>query len=198
MEGNNQFAESMKKQLACTDADGNSFDLPLNADGEVIGELGPKEQQNVNSHLIVGEEYKITGGKYKKFKTGILQTINPTYSDVKVSATTSSGEITTDKICKVKNTYLMRLNPPGIEMPTEDDLLVVPDLEQYLADNPQADMVIEENPPHQEPEPAEPVQKFAEGHTKIIEDCQKEINRLKAELERELLFSTMLLEKLQK
>ncbi len=189
MEGTNQFAESMKKQLSLTDQHGNCYDAEINENGHLVEKADPL------LHLIVGEEYKITGGKYKKFKTGFLQSINPTYSDVKVSVSTSSGEITTDKVIKVKNTYLMRLNPPGIDMPTEDDLIVVPDLEQYIADNPEADIVVEDPPPQ---EPVAPLQKFADAHTKIIEDCQKEINRLKTELERELLFSTMLLEKLQK
>ena len=82
--------------------------------------------KSTTSHLVVGEEYKITGGKFKKYKTCVLEKVLPTYSDVKVVE--SAGDISVDKSVKVKNIYLLRCNPPAIEMPDENDLEVVEQL----------------------------------------------------------------------
>ena len=104
---------------------------------EMINELNapdPIPEQPKNSHLVVGEEYKITGGKYKKHKICRLNKINDTYSDVSVEVKTA--DITTTEICKVKNCYLLRKDPPAIDMPEAEDLMVVENLEEYLAENP--------------------------------------------------------------
>ena len=72
------------------------------------------KETNEISHLVVGEEYKITGGKFKKYKVGTLVKINPTYSDVKVSegaVMMATGNIGEDKMVKCKNCYLLRRNP---------------------------------------------------------------------------------------
>ena len=97
----------------------------------------------IHAHLVVGEEYKITGGKFKKYKVGTLVKINPTYSDVKVSegaVMMATGNIGEDKMVKCKNCYLLRKNPPGIDMPEASDLLVVEDLEKHLEQFPNADI----------------------------------------------------------
>lgn len=105
---------------------------------EMITELNTPTHPDKNAHLIVGEEYKITGGKYKKHKTCRLEKINDTYSDVSVKVKQKNivGEPTTTETCKVKNAYLLRLNPPGIDMPEADDLQVVESLDKYFEDNP--------------------------------------------------------------
>ena len=89
--------------------------------------------------LKVGDKYKITGGKYKKFKIGTLVKINGTYSDVKVledAVMMATGNIGSDKLIKVKNTYLFPVEVPGFEMPDAEDLMVVENLDNYLEANP--------------------------------------------------------------
>ena len=89
--------------------------------------------------LKVGEKYKITGGKYKKYKVGILVKINKTYSDVKIEENAvmiATGNIGSDKEVKIKNCYLFAVDVPGIEMPDTDDLVVVDDLSKWLEENP--------------------------------------------------------------
>ena len=98
---------------------------------EMISELSNNDK---NTHLVVGEEYKITGGKYKKHKTCRLEKINDTYSDVSVQV--KIADITTTETCKVKNAYLLRLNPPAVDMPEAEDLEVVENLDEYFKENP--------------------------------------------------------------
>jgi len=96
------------------------------------------EKTTTTSHLKIGEIYKITGGKYKKFKTCILQKINETYSDVQVKEDfpPASPHNGATKQVKVKNVYLLRQDPPGWDMPEQEQLNVVEDLDKYLKDNP--------------------------------------------------------------
>ena len=126
MEGNSQMINEMKTELA----------------------KSPKAKTTTD-HLVIGEEYKITGGKFKKYKVCRVEKINPTYSDVKVAEDAvmlATGNVNKELVVKVKNTYLLRANPPGIEMPDMDDLNVVPDLEEYLNEHPDQmeEIVIEE------------------------------------------------------
>lgn len=98
-------------------------------------ELAPQPKlpaKDTTTHLVVGEEYKITGGKFKKHKTCVLEKVLPTYSDVKIVET--AGDISVDKSVKVKNIYLLRCNPPAIEMPDENDLEVVEQLPDNWSD----------------------------------------------------------------
>jgi hypothetical protein len=183
MEGTN-FTESMKKQLSITDGVEQPV-APLPASGA----------ESATAHLIVGEEYKITGGKYKKYKTGVLQCINNTYSDVKIITDNPIEGIKVDKVIKVKNTYLMRLNPPGIEMPDESDLLNVPDLDEYMKDHPELEINEIENPPNQEV--------FVEDEPEFPNNCQRcellrIIGQLEIQLKDERMFSKMLLDKITK
>ena len=169
------------------------------------------------SQLFVGETYKITGGKYKKFKTGILENVNDTYSDVKVRPQSSSGVECPDKVVKVKNIYLLRHNPPGIEMPTEDDLLVVDNLDEYLEHHPECmpeDIKVEVNEDGHLVEVVEEEDTTNEtlcdlvgkledaGETgsikNLLQKSMAEIDRLKEQLNNEVLFSKMLLDKISK
>ena len=185
MEGNN-FTESMKIQL-CEDASVGAQET------QGLG-ASAHEEAFSNTHLIVGEDYKITGGKYKKFKTGVLQSINKTYSDVKVITDHPIDGIKVDKVIKVKNTYLMRLNPPGIEMPDESDLLNVPDLDEYMKNHPAlegGDIMIEEQVLLDAPLTEDPP------------SCQRcelfcKIKSLEEQLNNERMFSQMLLDKITK
>jgi hypothetical protein len=99
--------------------------------------------------LKVGDKYKITGGKYKKYKTATLVTINDVYSDVCIDSTEfkkgTKAPLNTIH-SKVKNCYLLPFVSKTIEMPEAKDLFVVEDLDKYL----------EENPPKEpEPEPSD-------------------------------------------
>ena len=99
----------------------------------IHGSVKTGKIEGTTKHLKVGETYKITGGKYKKYKTCILAKINETYSDVNVKGDPPIQEPIS---CKVKNIYLLRLDPPGWDMPDADQLEVVEDLEKYLKENP--------------------------------------------------------------
>jgi len=96
-------------------------------------------EEVINTNLVVNERYKITGGKYKKLKEGVLIKINKTYSDVRVEKTGPNappGIALESSVIKVKNCYLFPVEKPGIDMPDAEDLNVVSNLEQYLKDNP--------------------------------------------------------------
>tara|TARA_R110000803_G_scaffold157221_5_gene221651 strand:- start:710 stop:1426 length:717 start_codon:yes stop_codon:yes gene_type:complete len=92
---------------------------------------------------IIGNEYKITGGKYKKHGKGILTRYNKTYSALKVeigvlgSIGTGEGLAAVTEDIKVKNCYLHPINEGVIEMPEADEL-------QQVQGNPD-DFVVMEN-----------------------------------------------------
>lgn len=112
---------------------------PINmvAEPEQVLDVIPQDFLDVT--LKVGEKYKITGGKYKKYKVGTLQKINKTYSDVQVAEDAvmlATGNIAKELSVKVKNCYLFPVDVPGIDMPEADNLMVVDDLKKYLEENP--------------------------------------------------------------
>jgi hypothetical protein len=117
------------------------------------------------SYLRVGDKYKITGGKFKKYKTGTLCKVNDTYSDVIVDSEQlhANGKKLNEIISKVKNCYLHRF-PNVVEMPEAKDLLVVENLEEFLKKEP-------------EPEGVEDLTK--EGLRKTAEDLVKDNEKLK-------------------
>lgn len=92
---------------------------------------------------IIGNEYKITGGKYKKHGKGVLTRFNKTYSSLKVeigvlgSIGTGEGLAAVTEDIKVKNCYLHPINEGVIEMPEADEL-------QEVQGNPD-DFVVMEN-----------------------------------------------------
>jgi hypothetical protein len=88
--------------------------------------------------LKVGDKYKITGGKYKKYKTGTLCKVNHTYSDVIVDSEEMqpNGKRLKEIISKVKNCYLHPVQGLVIEMPEAKDLLVVENLDEFLKKEP--------------------------------------------------------------
>tara|TARA_R110002050_G_scaffold213248_3_gene349510 strand:- start:6801 stop:7607 length:807 start_codon:yes stop_codon:yes gene_type:complete len=93
---------------------------------------------------IIGNEYKITGGKYKKHGKGILTRFNKTYSALKVEiggGVPASHAITGD--IKVKNCYLHPVNEGVIEMPEADEL-------QEVQGNPDDFVVMEELAPDEQ------------------------------------------------
>jgi hypothetical protein len=103
----------------------------------------PKKEQSptklTRAHLKVGDKYKITGGKYKKYKVGTLVSINDTYSDVCIDSTEyKKGTMAPLNTLhsKVKNCYLLPFEGKTIEMPEAKDLFVVQDLDKYLEENP--------------------------------------------------------------
>ena len=88
--------------------------------------------------LTIGDEVKITGGKYKKMGEGILQTLKNTYCDVAFK----DGDETIVK--KVKIDYIHRINEGVIEMPDVDDLVVCENPEQYAEESKKAEEKIKE------------------------------------------------------
>ncbi len=104
MEGQNQLANEI---LAETEK------MPINKDPFALSD-----------GWVVGAQFKITGGKYKKYKHGTLVKKSKTYSDVCcVEGTGPNINV------KVKNCYLLPVDGPGIEMHYENDLVVA----EYLA-----------------------------------------------------------------
>ena len=88
--------------------------------------------------LTIGDEVKITGGKYKKMGEGILQTLKNTYCDVAFK----EGDETIVK--KVKIDYIHRVNEGVIEMPDVDDLVVCENPESYEEESKKAEEKIKE------------------------------------------------------
>jgi len=88
--------------------------------------------------LTIGDEVKITGGKYKKMGEGILQTLKNTYCDVAFK----EGEETI--VRKVKIDYIHRVNEGVIEMPDVDDLVVCENPETYEEESKKAEEKIKE------------------------------------------------------
>ena len=100
------------------------------------------ETQEINPNIIdgipqqgktwnVGETYKITGGKYKKFGTAVLKTLNATYSDCELPADKCEEFSQINRVVKVKNDYLLADPQHVIDMPDADDLKVVDDLDEH-------------------------------------------------------------------
>ncbi len=119
MEGQNQLANEI---LAETEK------MPIN-----------KDPFAMSDGWVVGAQFKITGGKYKKYKTGTLVKKSKTYSDVCcVEGTGPNINV------KVKNCYLLPVDGPGIEMPDENDLVVVENLPPGTAEH--LEMEIKEIP----------------------------------------------------
>ena len=80
----------------------------------------------------VGETYKITGGKYKKFGTAVLKRLNATYSDCELPADKCEELSQINREVKIKNDYLLADPTPVIDMPDVDDLKVVDNLEEHF------------------------------------------------------------------
>jgi hypothetical protein len=90
-----------------------------------------------NKELIIGETYKITGGKYKKFKQCVLQKINKTYSDCELPLKEfQENDKVINQIVKIKNLYLLPMKVNTIDMPDADQLVIVEDLDSFLNENP--------------------------------------------------------------
>lgn len=98
-------------------------------DLEIATEMTTEILKDQGNPFIVGNRYKITGGKYKKYKFCNLVKINDTYSDVCIESSENKPgtESPFNTIhSKVKNCYLYpEKNPVIIEMPDASDLQVV-------------------------------------------------------------------------
>jgi hypothetical protein len=106
----------------------------INAGNLELEKEQEKQLKTMPPHpLKVGDNYKITGGKYKKHKEGTLMKINDTYSDVQLGG---QSNLCPGKIVKIKNSYLFAKDPPGIEMPDADGLKIVDNLEDWMEHNP--------------------------------------------------------------
>lgn len=81
-----------------------------------------------NKKLKLGEEVKITGGKYKKLGQGVLKTLKPTYCDVEFENGTH----------KVKVDYIFPVDNLVIDMPEAEQLQnVEQDPDEFIAQNPE-------------------------------------------------------------
>lgn len=95
----------------------------------------------MNKKLKVGDNVKITGGKYKKFETGTLTTLKPTYCDVDFGG---------NGLHKVKVDYIFPVVDMVIDMPEAEQLQDVgqnPD--DFIAENPEL-IKVEELAPDEE------------------------------------------------
>jgi|TARA_R110000744_G_scaffold121406_1_gene226042 uncharacterized protein YoxC len=98
---------------------------------------------------IIGNTYKITGGKHKKHGTGTLTKFNKTYSSIKVemgvlgSIGTGEGLAAITADIKVKNCYLHPVDEGVIEMPEADEL-------QQVQGNPDDFVVMEDLAPDEQ------------------------------------------------
>ena len=82
-----------------------------------------------NKKLKLGDNVKITGGKYKKLGQGVLKTLKPTYCDVEFSP----GDIR-----KVKVDYIFPIEEMVIDMPDADQLKdVQQNPDEYIAQHPE-------------------------------------------------------------
>jgi hypothetical protein len=83
----------------------------------------------MNKNLKVGDSVKITGGKYKKFGTGVLYQLKPTYCDVDFN---ENGRH------KVKVDYIFPIDDLVIDMPEAEQLQDVgQDPDDFIAENPE-------------------------------------------------------------
>jgi len=114
---------------------------PINMEPEPEQVVEKIVEEVINTNLVVNERYKITGGKYKKLKEGVLIKINKTYSDVRVEKSSQHPVAMESSVIKVKNCYLFPVEKPGIDMPDADDLNVVSNLEEYLKNNPDEEFI---------------------------------------------------------
>lgn len=127
----------------------------------------------MNKNLKIGDVVKITGGKYKKYETGTLTCLKPTYCDVDFGA---NGQH------KVKVDYIFPIVDMVVDMPDAEQLVDVgqnPD--DFINENPEL-MKIEEEETYEEPivdmevlDPDE--QEFAEA----MEDLENKVNELTKE-----------------
>jgi hypothetical protein len=133
------------------------------------------EATEATDHLVVGKEYKISGGKHKKIKTCVLKKINKMYSECSYKG--DKGET-----IKIKNCFLHPIPAEKIiEMPTADNLEVMAnsvDIDE-LYEKKMKEIVMKKMKEAQEEMDANPdipnnVKMGIEVHNqKICPDCEK-------------------------
>lgn len=117
-----------------------------------------------NKKLTLGQNVKITGGKYKKLGTGILKTLKPTYCDVEF-----------EKGChKVKVDYIFPVDDMVIDMPEAEQLQdVQQDPDDFIAENPE--LIKQSEPVVKTEELAPDEEEFASLEEKI-DDLEEKAN----------------------
>ena len=74
--------------------------------------------------IKIDDNVRITGGKSNKCE-GIVTDLKNVFCLVRITKDKHSKPVFGDKPIKVKKTYLEVIEPPPIEMPTQEDLVVV-------------------------------------------------------------------------
>ncbi len=133
----------------------------------------------MNKKLTIGDNVKITGGKYKKLGKGVLKTLKPTYCDVEFEKDTH----------KVKIDYIFPVDDMVVDMPEAEQLQdVQQDPDEFIAQNPDLiKAVIEDDPETEEELPHPDDEEFdnLEDQINLLENkCQHYIYR-SAEFEAE-------------
>jgi len=82
----------------------------------------------MTDELKIDDSIRITGGKSKKC-VGIVQQIRNKFAYVKLTADKAGKPLFSEKPTKVKRIYIEVIEPPPMEMPTQEDLKVVDTLE---------------------------------------------------------------------
>jgi hypothetical protein len=154
-------------------------------------------QKCKDKELIIGNTYKITGGKYKKFNICVLQKKNATYSDCELPLKDfNEDEKCLNQIVKIKNLYLLPEQVDTINMPDMDDLKIVDSLDNYFNENPDqkqkfTDMAADKKPniikeiAEHQPTPADINKEKDETIIKLKNDnifLLKEVDNLKKDL----------------
>lgn len=129
----------------------------------------------MNKKLTIGDNVKITGGKYKKLGQGVLKTLKPTYCDVEFEKDTH----------KVKVDYIFPIDNMVIDMPEAEQLQdVQQDPDEFIAENPEL-MKMEVNEVEEQPHPDDEEFDNLEDQINLLENkCQHFINQ-SAEFEAE-------------
>jgi len=123
----------------------------------------------MNKNLKIGDNVKITGGKYKKFESGVLTCLKPTYCDVDFGG---------NGLHKVKVDYIFPIEEGVIDMPDIDQLVDVgqnPD--DFIADNP--DLMKQEQ--EQTTINVEDLDPDEEEFANAMEDLELKVNELTSE-----------------
>lgn len=125
----------------------------------------------MNKNLKIGDNVKITGGKYKKFESGVLTCLKPTYCDVDFGG---------NGLHKVKVDYIFPIQEGVIDMPDIDQLVDVgqnPD--DFIADNP--DLMKQEKAEEQVSIKVEDLDPDEEEFANAMEDLELKVNELTSE-----------------
>ena len=74
--------------------------------------------------IKIDDNVRITGGKSNKCE-GIVTSLKNVFVLVRITKDKKGVSVFGDKPIKVKKSYIDVIDPPPIEMPTQDDLVVI-------------------------------------------------------------------------